>query len=80
MLSVDDARMHRAFVHFAPVRIRDCGAQHDRSYGRKRERRDDEKREQVPQPWKSFGLPFITAIPNHRLRVKIVARLFESLI
>jgi hypothetical protein len=25
------------------------------------------------------GLPFITAIPNHRLRVKIVAGLFEFL-
>jgi hypothetical protein len=46
--------MHRAFVHFAPVRIRDCGAQHDGSYRRKRERRDDEKRQQTPEPWKSF--------------------------
>jgi hypothetical protein len=26
-----------------------------------------------------FGLPFITAIPNHRLRVNIVTQLFESL-
>ena len=53
-MSVDHARMHRAFVHFAPVRVRDRGAQHDRSYRRKRERRDDEKRQPIPQPWKSF--------------------------
>ena len=78
-MSIDNARMYRAFVHFASVRIRDCVAQYDRSYWRKRERQNDEKRQQVPEPWKSFGLPFITAIPNHRLRVKIVARLFESL-
>lgn len=26
IMSVDDARMHGAFVHFAPVRICDCGA------------------------------------------------------
>ena len=55
-MSVDHARMHRAFVHPAPVRIRDRGAQHDRSYRRKRERRDDEKRQQVPEPRKSFIL------------------------
>jgi len=54
MLSVDDARMHRAFVHLAPVRIRDRGAQHDRSHRRKRERHDQEKRQPVPQPWKSL--------------------------
>ena len=34
--------------------VRDCGAQHDGSYRRKRERHDDEKRQEVPQPWKSF--------------------------
>jgi hypothetical protein len=72
--------MHRAFVHFAPVRIRDRAAQHDRSYGRKRERHDEEKRQHIPRPWKSFGLPFMTAIPNHRLRVNILARVFKSLI
>src|SRR4029453_4429255 len=46
--------MHRAFVHLASVRIFDGGAQHDRSYGRKRERNDDEQRQHIPQPWKSF--------------------------
>jgi len=53
-VSVDDARMRRAFVHLAPVRIRDRGAQHDRSYRRKRKRHDAEKRQPIPQPWKSF--------------------------
>jgi hypothetical protein len=46
--------MHRAFVHLAPVRIRDRGAQHDGSYRRKRERHDDEKHQEVTKPWKSF--------------------------
>jgi len=46
--------MHRAFVHLASVRICNRGAQHDRSYRRERERRDNEKRQPVPKPWKSF--------------------------
>src|SRR6185295_17453597 len=46
--------MHRAFVHLASVGIRDGAAQYDRSYRRKRERHDDEKRQHIPQPWKSF--------------------------
>jgi hypothetical protein len=51
---VDDTRVHRAFVYLAPVRISDRSAQHDRSDRRKRECHDDEKRQGVPQPWKSF--------------------------
>src|SRR4029434_9017132 len=54
IVSVDDTRMRRAFIHLAPVRICDRRAQHHGSYGRKRERHDDEKRQEVPQPWKSF--------------------------
>src|SRR4030095_10538113 len=41
IVSVDDTRMHRAFVHFAPVRVRDRGARDHGSYGRKRERHDN---------------------------------------
>ena len=48
IVSVDDARMHRPFVDLASIRIGDRAAQHDRSYWRKRERQNDEKRQCVP--------------------------------
>src|SRR5262249_7418597 len=54
IVSVDDTRMYRAFVHLAPVRVRDRGAQDHGSYGCKRERHHDEKRQEVQQPWESF--------------------------
>src|ERR1044071_1064519 len=54
IVSVDDAWMHRAFIHFASVCIRDRAAQHHGSNRRKRERHDDEQRQQIPKPWKSF--------------------------
>ena len=45
IVSVNDAWMRRAFVYLAPVRVRDRGAQHDRSYWGKRERHDEGKRQ-----------------------------------
>ena len=78
-MSVDDARMHRAFVYLAPVRICDRGAQHDRSDGRKGEGHDDEQRQEVPKPWKSIMWLAVQRDPNDRLRVNTAAHRFEAL-
>lgn len=62
-MAVDDARMERAFIHFAPVGIRNRRAQDDRCNRRKREQRNDEKRQDVPNDgnvW--YGLLSIGAI------------------
>jgi hypothetical protein len=53
-MPINDARMYGAFIHLAPIGIGNRGAQHDGSYWRKGERRDDEKRQRVPDPWECF--------------------------
>jgi len=46
--------MHRTFIHFATVRIRNGTAQYDGSYRRKCERTDQEESQEVPEPRKSL--------------------------
>jgi hypothetical protein len=54
ILSVDDARMHRSFIHFAAVGICDPCACHHRSNWRKREEDDEDQNNPVKNPREPF--------------------------